>query len=256
MPDPSESATLAYVRFVLQETKLAPTALAKEAGISATTLTRPLNNAGHKFALSTTTIEKIAKASGISPAPFFEHKDTASQYLATLYDKNVYNEDQWGDASTDDSDQKYISVLSTVAKGTWVERGMDLQINYSIPMNLSNYETRDCFAMIVGDHHVHPVAYRDDFLMCIRFSAEKKDQRWADFSPAPELAIVERQSPDGRLIELTALRLSEGKNGWNLTSVDLRPQNRIRHHLDELPGTDELRVIGLVRLVVRTVRFE
>lgn len=56
----------AYVQHVMARLHIAATALAAKAGISATTLTRPLNDPEHKFALSTSTLAKIAEATGIS----------------------------------------------------------------------------------------------------------------------------------------------------------------------------------------------
>lgn len=62
--------TKAYVRHVMEVTGLSATALAKKAGMPSTTLTRPLNDPEHKFALSSTTIEKIASATEISLSSF------------------------------------------------------------------------------------------------------------------------------------------------------------------------------------------
>lgn len=59
-----------YVRHVMEVTGLSATALAKKAGMPSTTLTRPLNDPEHKFALSSSTIQKIASATGITLASF------------------------------------------------------------------------------------------------------------------------------------------------------------------------------------------
>lgn len=59
-----------YVRHVMEVTGLSATALAKKAGMPSTTLTRPLNDPEHKFALSSSTIQKIATATGITLASF------------------------------------------------------------------------------------------------------------------------------------------------------------------------------------------
>lgn len=69
MPSANELA-VAYVRHVLEKTGLSPTALAESAGIASTTLTRPLNSADYKFALSNTTIRKIEAFSKITFADF------------------------------------------------------------------------------------------------------------------------------------------------------------------------------------------
>jgi lambda repressor-like predicted transcriptional regulator len=67
-----EAASLAYIRHVIAETGLSAGGLAKSAGVSASTLTRALNDPNHRFTLSMRTIEKIATFSKINPAPFLE----------------------------------------------------------------------------------------------------------------------------------------------------------------------------------------
>lgn len=62
--------TLRYVRHVLDTLALKPSALANLAGLSSTTLTRPLNDPEHPFDLSMGTIEKIQEKTGIAFAPF------------------------------------------------------------------------------------------------------------------------------------------------------------------------------------------
>jgi transcriptional regulator with XRE-family HTH domain len=71
-----EAATLAYIRHVMAQGGQTAGGLARMAGVSASTLTRALNDPNHKFTLSMKTIEKIATFSKISPAPFFQAKDT------------------------------------------------------------------------------------------------------------------------------------------------------------------------------------
>lgn len=70
--------TKAYVRHVMSELGLAATALAAKAGLSATTLTRPLNDPDHKFSISTSTLAKIGAASGISYSAFLRREESAS----------------------------------------------------------------------------------------------------------------------------------------------------------------------------------
>ncbi|HEV2517966.1 MAG TPA: S24 family peptidase [Devosia sp.] len=65
MPEPNQLA-VDYIRHVLSLTGLSPTGLALKAGISSTTLTRPLNSAEYKFALTNTTLQKIEAATGIA----------------------------------------------------------------------------------------------------------------------------------------------------------------------------------------------
>lgn len=72
--------TKAYVRHVMEVKGLSPTALAKLAGMPSTTLTRPLNDPHHKFALSNTTIEKIAAATGITLSAFLNASGTVREF--------------------------------------------------------------------------------------------------------------------------------------------------------------------------------
>lgn len=69
MPEPNQLA-VDYIRHVLSLTGLSPTGLALKAGISSTTLTRPLNSAEYKFALTNTTLNKIEAATGIAYLSF------------------------------------------------------------------------------------------------------------------------------------------------------------------------------------------
>lgn len=80
---------LEYLNRVMSELGITASALAERAGVSNTTLTRPLNNPAHKFRLSNTTLEKIRAATGI---PFFssenqEHtRKHTDQELVLVYD--------------------------------------------------------------------------------------------------------------------------------------------------------------------------
>jgi len=50
---------------------MSPSALAEAAGVSSTTLTRPLNNPHHKFEVSLRTLKLIERATGVPMGPFF-----------------------------------------------------------------------------------------------------------------------------------------------------------------------------------------
>lgn len=80
--------TKAYVRHVMEVTGLSATALAKKAGMPSTTLTRPLNDPEHKFALSSTTIEKIASATHISLASFLSQRGGVRELERVPLDEN------------------------------------------------------------------------------------------------------------------------------------------------------------------------
>lgn len=64
----SKEKALSYVRSVLDQTGWGPTRLAREAGLSQSTITRPLNDRRHKHTLSYKTLQAIESASGI-PMP-------------------------------------------------------------------------------------------------------------------------------------------------------------------------------------------
>lgn len=248
-----ESATLAYIRYVLQETKLSPSALAKEAGISPTTLTRPLNNPGHRFNLSATTLQKIAAVSGINPGTFFNTSDSASRILATMHSPGVYDKEVWGDV---DSGNHLLGtiVIGTVGYGQWNEVGVAEVLDYPpLALRSTDYEPKDCFALYVADRHVGGTAYPRDYLLCVRYEAHAAVYTSRGWSLSQgELVIVERSSEDGRLVELTARKLSQGKDGYTLTcraNGDARYSGRL--HIDSLPGDERTRVIGVVLSVVR-----
>lgn len=79
---------LEYVRRVITQTGMSASALAKEAGVSSTTLTRPLNNPEHPHSISRHTLEAIRNATGI---PFNENEggdldEVPSSALVLVYD--------------------------------------------------------------------------------------------------------------------------------------------------------------------------
>lgn len=90
--------TKAYVRHVMEVTGLSATALAKKAGMPSTTLTRPLNDPEHKFALSSTTIEKIATATRISLASFLNQRSGVREL------ERVPVEENWRPTSDSDGE--------------------------------------------------------------------------------------------------------------------------------------------------------
>ena len=81
----NEHWSIRYVRHVIAETGLSASALAAKAGIVSTTLTRPLNKAGHEFDISRRTLDKIQAATGISYAAF------ASQGLDQAREVSVHD---------------------------------------------------------------------------------------------------------------------------------------------------------------------
>ena len=77
----SEHWTIRYLRHAIEASQMSASAIASGAQISSTTLTRPLNNPEHPYHLSSTTVEKVAQVTGVSPIPFMN--------LATMESMNV-----------------------------------------------------------------------------------------------------------------------------------------------------------------------
>lgn len=72
----SEHWSMRYLRHVIAASGVSSaSALAKLAGVSSTTLTRPLNDPEHSFFLSRRTLDSIQKVTGISYAPFASTAD-------------------------------------------------------------------------------------------------------------------------------------------------------------------------------------
>jgi transcriptional regulator with XRE-family HTH domain len=65
--EPTREEVRTWLRTILKEKNLTPTALSREAGLSSTTLTRFLNDEATKTVLSFRTIAKIAAWAGVNP---------------------------------------------------------------------------------------------------------------------------------------------------------------------------------------------
>lgn len=61
-----KSESVAFLRELVAQTGKTPTELARMAGVSQTTLTRPLNSATHKYAVKFQTLQKLAEKTGIA----------------------------------------------------------------------------------------------------------------------------------------------------------------------------------------------
>lgn len=63
-----KAESLAFLRHLIAATEKTPTELARLAGVNQTTLTRPLNNAEHKYAVKFQTLQDLSEKTGI-PLP-------------------------------------------------------------------------------------------------------------------------------------------------------------------------------------------
>jgi transcriptional regulator with XRE-family HTH domain len=236
-------AALAYLRHVLLQTKLSPSALAKKAGLASTTLTRALNDPDHKFALTTTTLQKIAEASGINPAPFLQAEDVAELSMAPiLRPERIYEDRRWGTKFF--GAPNVTPVVGEIAAGKWIEpevyppaKNGFIDLVASPPATAS-----DCFCVVVADDSFDVYARPGDFLFCYR----------AEGPPVSDLVVVERRDAKNFKIELTARHIKKRlSGGWILEPSVTHGQPFEAVELDSLEGTPKLKIIGYVRWILR-----
>jgi hypothetical protein len=239
--NPPNAAALAYVRFVLDATGLSPSGLAKQAGISSTTLTRPLNDQSYKFVLSTSTISKIAKATGINPGPFFKAKDSVDPSLAARHNPKVFDQRRWKVWS-----ERSTVMIGEVAVGIWRELTLvnSTKAN-TLPLVSSMYSDDVCFAVTVADESVNRIARPGEILFCVKTEALD-----GPFVGSP-VVVVERNSENERTIELSARLLTRELDGWHLTCPSDDPRYASDITIGAIPGDARARVVGVVQFVVR-----
>lgn len=110
----------------LSVTGLRPYALAKKAGISPTTITRPLNDPEFKFVPKQVTLNKIGAAAGLTAPTVAE---------ASLEVESVH---QW------------VPLVGEVRAGTWAEIQDEPEIEDRIPVHLPEYQKANLFAVRVS----------------------------------------------------------------------------------------------------------
>lgn len=250
-----DTASKTYVRFVLDELMLSPTALAKKAGIAATTLTRALNDPTHKFNLSMTTLEKIAKASGISPQPFFAAKDFADLSMIPYAAHDLYNE-SWGAGANADGHELLVSdssstiVIGETAAGLWKAPELaDVETHGTVLLTVPNVRKVDAFALRVGDESGAPFLNPGEYAVCVRRRALKWTLGHGD------LVVVERWINNRQLMELTIRRVVEVANAKPVLRFDnlnakLKEELQVSESFDD---TEDLKIIGAVRYAVRDI---
>lgn len=253
-----DAAARAYVRYVLEEKHLKPGALALKAGISASTLTRALNDPKHKFKLSMTTLEKIASFSGISFAPFLEAKDSAD---LTARVTNL----GWNTNSSADKAYPHTVLIGETAVGKWREPSVINYFDYG-PLTLRSTidDPKNCFGCFVGDDSADLIADRGDVFFCRKID----DEIVADIKRAPNLGagsgpvIVEKRSRDAFRVELTCRLIKQRKDGmWDLLSAHradhFEPESRDRPKVEQITlehysGNGIVKILGFVEWVIRS----
>lgn len=118
-----------FLRRALDHSGLSPQRLAELAGVSATTITRPLNNPNFKFTPKQATLDKIARAAGL-PSPTG----------VTPPEPTIF------------SDLRSIPILGSVQAGAWREVGVSVAVpDGYIQLALPEYENADLGALrVVG----------------------------------------------------------------------------------------------------------
>jgi hypothetical protein len=252
-----EAASLAYIRYVMADKNMSAGGLAKAAGISASTLTRALNDPKHKFTLSMKTIEKVATFSKINPAPFLEARDSAElitgffhrQELHTGKDELLFNRIA----------PRNTIIIGDIAAGKWREPSLVHVVDYG-PLSLTSTHHRpdQCFACIVRDESANLIAANGDIIFCVRAKEEKIGEKpWNNWHNA-RAVVVERRSRDAFKIELSVRFIREEKDHWLLVSANREDHTGEKKHkffenikLEKSLGNSELNIIGTVEWVIR-----
>ncbi|KRB51806.1 hypothetical protein ASE04_09760 [Rhizobium sp. Root708] len=241
-----DAAAKTYVRYVLDELKLSPSGLAKQAGLSSTTLTRALNDPTHKFTLSMSTLGKIMKFSGINMNPFFEAKDFAEMSMAP-YERDDILDESWGNPGKFDptpSDGHMTIVIGHTASGVWkVPHLLKLESHAPLWLTFPQVNSTDAFALLADDDSSAPSVRKGEYALCLRVRAlgQKPDHG--------DLLAIERWRDDGALMEISIRRLvvPEGQPPYlRFDNVEQFPEI-LEFHED----TAELRVLGKVSWTVR-----
>lgn len=125
--DEYQKAARDFLRRALDHSGLNATQLARRAGLSPSTLTRPLNNPDFKFTSKQATLDKIARAAGL-------------------------NESIVAPEVTTFSDLRMVPIVGQVQAGAWAEITGDVVVVGEIPIALPDYEGVELAALrVVGN---------------------------------------------------------------------------------------------------------
>lgn len=252
-----QTGSVAYVRAVLDELGIKASALAKKAGIATTTLTRALNDPSHKFVLSTSTLSKIADATGISPAPYLAGTDQIELARRTVHPAESFDAEEFGedgpplDRSTPFS--AITTVIGTVAPGKWRDPTTAAMEHIPLTVTIAGRKPRDLFACGVEGNAAEPVAHDGEFLICRRIPPRQfKEPNWQS-TLSGRMVIVERRSAETFQIELTAQFMRLRKNGIELLEFSPDDWRKCLSKTRLIHPTEKknLRILGLVEYVLR-----
>lgn len=252
------TGSIDYVRAVLKELGLKPSALAKKAGIATTTLTRALNDPTHKFTLTTTTLNKIAQATGMSPAPFLSEADQIELAARAFHPAESFDPALYGkNGSILDIETKISAVtpvIGTVSPGRWQDPTLAATEHSPLLLTIAGHKPRDIFACYVEGTAGEPVAHHNEYILCQRL-----EQHYLREHPhlledrRAVMTVVERRCTETFRIELTIRLLRWRRNAFEL--IQFSPHNW-RDKLDSIRFNSfddkiDCRILGIVEEVVR-----
>ncbi|WP_375764211.1 helix-turn-helix domain-containing protein [Bradyrhizobium sp. Pha-3] len=246
-----EAAAIAYVRYVLNISNLSPSALAKKAKLSSTTLTRALNDPSHRFTLSTTTLEKVRDATGISFAPFFEAEDQVNLTTASVHPPEAFL-DRGGRTLPLNRQTPFSAmavVIGEVAPGYWQDPALAATEHLPLTVALVGTQPKNTFACIARGSGAMPFAAAGEYLLCRRLLDEKELTYLNG-----RAFIVQAKSPRDKFrIELTARLLQGRSKGYDLVTLDKSDWKRMASitHFNRLSDLQDAQILGLVEYIVR-----
>jgi len=132
MADEAEQARQ-FMRRALEVTGLSPYALARKAGISPTTITRPLNDPTFKFVPKAATLAKIGDAAALTPPQLSEPSPTVEAV------------------------NRKIPLIGEVRAGAWSEVPDEPVVEDEIPVFLPDYQRASLFALRVAGRSMDQV---------------------------------------------------------------------------------------------------
>ena len=197
MTDLSAGA-IAYVRFVLEHHGLSPSALAKRAQISSSTLTRALNDPHHKFALSIKTLDKIALATGHNYARFLDPSDWIGDKYSQSPEAEEYRE------RSREALRRMTPIDGAVCAGLWMTRAVreERATGRFVDAQVCTIDPIYQIALWVEGPSCDLFASDRDLLICSRI-----DPNSYLFSNRA-LLCVERWRKDEDLVEITVRKTS------------------------------------------------
>ena len=234
----TRSASLDYIRWVLERTRLSASGLAKEAGLSNTTLTRPLNDPEHRFTVTTKTLERIRDATNIDFAPFLAKKmDAVDRTFDRIHGRNY----EVGETSSVEPFES-IPVMGEVAAGVWREVQFQSQEPlFALPLIPTYREWKlHVIGAVVRGESLNRVARDGDILIIESVAQTGHTPREND------LVLAERSRDQGGIFEVTAKRLVGSKLVPDSDDPRYQEAITIGEHENET-----MQIIGIVHFVVR-----